>query len=327
MISIGNSMRVVDSIMRSRSLREMWTNSAGRWAVAFSVLMMSIHLVAPAEATDAKIRRGYVDGRFGQIHYYTAMPSNGTARQSPIVFFHQNPKSGMEYEFLLSDLGRDRIAIAIDTPGYGGSDRPAAPPTMQGLVGAMADALDSMGYGKSGKGGVDVFGFHTGAFIAAELAVSRPDLVNRVVLSGIAFKSLDERRKLLANNPTEYHFPEDASKLLNRWWRIVTTREPGVTLERAQRIFHEDTRSLGYWWYAYNAVWNYAVDTQLPKITQPVLIIEPHDMLLQETRRAHQLLLPKATYVELPEIKQESRVFETGSPLFARELRKWLDRP
>ncbi|MBK6598301.1 MAG: alpha/beta hydrolase [Proteobacteria bacterium] len=173
---------------------------------------------------------------------------------------------------------------------------------------------------------MDVFGFHTGAYIASELAVSRPDLVRRVVLSGIAFKSPAERQQILDALPKEYSFPEDATRLLNRWYRIVTTREPGVTLQRAQRLFHEDTKALGYWWFAYHAVWNWPVEERLPKITQPVLIVEPHEMLLEDTRRAHQQLLPSATYVELPELRVESRVFETGSPLYAREMRKWLDR-
>ncbi|MBK6598302.1 MAG: hypothetical protein IPG25_10625 [Proteobacteria bacterium] len=86
-----------------------------------------ILLIAPtfaADQSDATVRRGYVDGRFGQMHYYIVTPAGATPKHAPIVFFHQNPKSGVEYEFLLSDLGRDRVAIAIDTPGYGGSDRP-----------------------------------------------------------------------------------------------------------------------------------------------------------------------------------------------------------
>jgi hypothetical protein len=40
----------------------------------------------------------------------------------------------------------------------------------------------------------------------------------------------------------------------------------------------------------------------------------------------HRELLPRAAYVELPEIRAESRVFETGAPLIAREMRLWLDR-
>jgi hypothetical protein len=64
----------------------------------------------------------------------------------------------------------------------------------------------------------------------------------------------------------------------------------------------------------------------LPRLVQPVLILEPHEMLLDDTRRVHREFLPRAAYVELPEIRAESRVFETGAPLIAREMRLWLDR-
>ncbi len=51
---------------------------------------------------------------------------------------------------------------------------------MAGIAGAMADALDGFGLRrKAALGAVDVFGFHTGVFIASELAITRPDLVRR----------------------------------------------------------------------------------------------------------------------------------------------------
>lgn len=297
----------------------------GLWVVLLHLLGV-LWLVGPAIASEPALRRGYVDGPFGQMHYFIAQPAQAGPARAPVVFFHQNPKSGLEYEFLLRDLAKDRVVIAIDTPGYGGSDRPPLPPTMEQLAGAMAQALEALGYGPRGGGKVDVFGFHTGAFIAAELALSRPDLVQRVVLSGVAYKSPGERQALLDALPRDYSFPEDGTRLLNRWHRIVIQREPGVSLQRAQRLFHEDVKALGYWWFAYRAVWNWPVEERLPRLVQPVLILEPHEMLLEDTRRVHRELLPRAAYVELPEIRAESRVFETGAPLFAREMRRWLDR-
>lgn len=282
-----------------------------------------------SEAAQSRYKRGYVDGRFGQMHYHMAWPAAGQSKHAPVVFFHQNPKSGVEYEYLLKEMGQDRIAIAIDTPGYGESDRPSAPPTMADLSGAMGDALDALGdYGAGKKyGKVDVFGFHTGAHIATDLALERPDLVGRVVLSGIAYMSSEERAKRIAALPREFMQPEDGTRMLNRWHRIVIQREPGVSLERATKMFVEDVHATGYWWYAYNAVWPYPIEERLPKLTQPVLILAPHDMLLNETRRAHEVALPHATYVELAEVRQESRVFETGWPHYAREMRVWLTQP
>ncbi len=284
-----------------------------------------------AQAHDEAVsyKRGYVDGRFGQMHYHIAQPASGKSKLTPIVFFHQNPKSAYEYELLLKEMGKDRVAIAIDTPGYGESDRPPAPPTMDDLAGAMADALDALGYGKGRKkkGQVDVFGFHTGVFIASELAVQRPDLVRRVVMSGIPYRPKEVRQERLAALPQEFALPEDGSRTLSRWQSIVQNRLQGVSLEQAAKAFVEDLHSTGYWWYAYKAVWTYPVEERFAQITQPIFILEPHEMDLEETRNAHRELLPHADYREIPEIVEASRVFDLGWPLYAKELRAWLDKP
>ena len=271
----------------------------------------------------ADYKRGYVDSRFGQIHYHRAAPAAG--EYTPIVFFHQNPKSAWEYEYLLKEMGRDRLALAFDTPGYGESDRPEKPPAMADLAGAMADALDGLGFGAGGRGAVDVFGFHTGVYIAAELALARPDLVRRIVMSGIAYRSPAQRAELLAKLPKGVPLPEDGSKILNRWYLIVIKRAEGVSLERAAKIFLEDIHSLDQSWFAYNAVWSYPLEERFPRLTQPTLVLQPHELLLEETRKAHRELLRDADYVEIPEIVDD--VLDTGWVEYARELRRWLDAP
>ncbi|WP_405240753.1 alpha/beta fold hydrolase [Lentisalinibacter orientalis] len=276
-----------------------------------------------ASVAQGECRRGYADSRFGQVHYHICAPAVTTASPTPIVFFHQNPKSGDEYKFLLKEMGRDRTAIAFDTPGYGESDRPSGPPMMSDLAGAMADALVTLGYGEDQSGPVDVFGFHTGAFIAAELALSRPNLVRRVVLSGVAFRSEAERQALLDALPRDYELPEDGRRILDRWALIVVNRAEGVSFRRATKVFLEDIHSLDKWWYAYNAVWSYPVEKKLRKLTHPVKIIQPHELLLEETRKVHRELLPNAAYIEIPEVVDD--VFDTGWRQYALELRNWLD--
>ncbi len=132
----------------------------------------------------------------------------GEGDKTPVALFHQNPKSAEEYRPLTERVGRDRLAIAFDTPGYGESERPDEPQNMVRLAGAMVDALEALGYGDSGKGKVDVFGFHTGVFIASELAVQRPDLVRRVVLSGIAYYPQKYRDERLASLPKASLYPK-----------------------------------------------------------------------------------------------------------------------
>ena len=97
---------------------------------------------------DVVIERRYVPCRYGQLHIHVARPLNPARQtQNPIMCFHPSPASGWYYRDLIADLGRDRIAIAVDTPGYGESDRPPEVPEMSGYSGAMADALEAMEYG------------------------------------------------------------------------------------------------------------------------------------------------------------------------------------
>ena len=91
-----------------------------------------------------------------------------------------------------------RRVMAMDTPGYGRSDPPPEPQPMIELAGTAADALDALGYGANGQGAVDVIGYHTGTFIASELAVIRPDLVRRLVLVPNTHGNLQENSRAAA---------------------------------------------------------------------------------------------------------------------------------
>lgn len=289
-------------------------------------LSYAVLLIGTAAAENAVIyKKGYVDGRFGQIHYHSASPAKETGGKTPIVFFHQNPKSAEEYRPLLEVIGRDRLALAFDTPGYGESDRPDSPPDMADIAGAMEDALVAMGYGEGGLGAVDVFGFHTGVYIASELAITRPDLVRRVVISGIAYRDAETRAEILANLPTDKSLPEDGTFIMNRWYLIVINRAEGVSLERASKVFLEDIHSLDKSWFAYNAVWTYAPEQRFPLVTQPILVLQPHEMLLEETRKAKNELMPSADIIELPNIVDD--VFDTGTEEIAEAMTTWLDAP
>ena len=268
-------------------------------------------------------KRGYVNGRFGQIHYHRAWPDAEGSDRTPLAFFHQNHKSAYEYDMLLREMGRDRESLAFDTPGYGNSDGPCDVPTMADYAGAMADALDSLGFGADGKGPADVFGLHTGVLIATELALTRPDLVRRIVMSGIPYRSPEKRQEILDALPRDRKLTEDGAWIMDCWRVLVAERSKDVPLERAARVFVEALHPLDKHWHAYDAVWNYPLEERLPKLTHPVAILQTHELLLDDTRRAHAELLPQAHYVEIPEI--QVNILDLAWKQFAREMRLWLD--
>ena len=94
-------------------------------------------------------------------------------------------------------------------------------------------------------------------------------------------------------------------------------------MERAAKVFLEDIHSLDKSWFAYNAVWSYALEERFPLIKQPVLVLQPHELLLDQTRKAKAELLPDADMIELPDIIDD--VFDTGPREIAAALTTWLD--
>jgi pimeloyl-ACP methyl ester carboxylesterase len=269
------------------------------------------------------LRRGYTECRFGQLHYIRAVPAKSTPTKPPLVLLHQNPSSSVEYQALLHAMGTDREVVAFDTPGNGMSDWPPEPLDMAGYAAAFADGIEAMSL--AARKPVDVFGYHTGTFLGAELAIAQPQQVGRLVISGIPFRPLEERQKKLDEISAGPKLTEDGEEVLDmlqRLWNfVVTNRDPRVPLRRAAQLFVEKGKTLDLYWWPYDGVWTYEVKERFPMISQPVLVLQPHEKLLENARMAAQFI-PDVRIVELPELERD--VFDVGAPLIASKLREFL---
>ena len=128
----------------------------------------------------AKLRRLYIDCRFGQLHLTTAYPaSGGFDEAAPLVFLHGETGSGADFNHCAALLGCDRSVYAPDLPGSGASDAPQGRVTVSSLAAAVGDLIDQLRLRE-----VDVFGCGRGAQVAFELAVARPQDVRRLIVAG-----------------------------------------------------------------------------------------------------------------------------------------------
>lgn len=278
-------------------------------------------LAEPPGPLKGLTRGAYADVPTGQIHMQIVEPQTDTGK-TPFVIFHPNPYSGLYFSYLLEDLGRDRVAIAPDTPGYGNSTKPKKPLSMTEIGEVMAAALEGMGYGAGGKGKVDVSGYHTGAYIASELAAARPDLVRRVVLIGVPFwrgEELEQQsNELMKPKPID-----EEGKILEEKWRFaVKGRNPDIPLDRAYNLFVESLKSGSDVWWAYNAVLGWPAAERFEAITQPVLLLNTHGGLREETRA----VLPhlrNGRIIEEPGLTHG--IFDVGAPVLGTHLRAYLD--
>jgi pimeloyl-ACP methyl ester carboxylesterase len=277
---------------------------------------------APPPPLKGLVRKAYADSTWGQIHYRYVKPAQPT-NKTPVVFFHPNPFSGAYFNYTLEELGRDRMAIAFDTPGYGESATPPEPQTIEALAAAFALALENMGYGGKTGRKVDVSGFHTGAYIAPELAASRPDLVRRVVLSGVPFwegELLESKsRTLLVDKP----LTEDGAFAMLEWNSWAAHRNKFLPLERGHELFTQAVISGHKIWWAYYGVCKYSPRPRFSAITQPVLLIIPSGEEMQKTTRLAIPYLKHVKVIEAPQLQHQ--IFDLEVPSVGRLYREFLD--
>lgn len=259
------------------------------------------------------IRRSYVDGPFGQIHVRATDP---VANATPLICLHATAYSSRSFVPLMAAGVWRRQVIAIDLPAYGESDAPSAPVDIAAYAGAIGDAIDQVS-----DGPVAVLGYHTGVYVGAELAVLRPERVERLVLIGMPyFQALDLeawRTKLCAR----HHLTEALSQFDERWDFFITRRAPGVSLERGFEHFVDELKAWPEGWWAHKAMFAYDSDARLPLVRQPVLVINPDGHLAHPSRVAA-AMMPNAIVEEMPDIT--GPILNTGSNRVARAIETFL---
>jgi pimeloyl-ACP methyl ester carboxylesterase len=159
---------------------------------------------------------------------------SGTSDAPPLVLLHPSPRSGAMYEGWMPALAASGRVLAIDTPGYGGSDPlPAPPNTMADYVAPLHALLSEV----AGPRCV-VYGSATGAQLAIAYARQHPQAVQHLVLDNAAHFDDDERAAIVAR-----YFPDltpraDGSHLLAAWQMVAQMAEyfPWFMADEAHRV-------------------------------------------------------------------------------------------
>ena len=159
------------------------------------------------EEASPRLRRAYFESRFGQLHVHNAIPGGGGFDEgTPLLCIHGSGTTGREFAALLPILGKDRSVYAPDLPGAGESDG-AGSGSVTDAVAAMEDFLGQMRFRH-----IDVLGVREGVLAASELALSRPQIVRRIVMVSVPVlndRKLADRFRMVAQ-PTLVLRPRDA---------------------------------------------------------------------------------------------------------------------
>ncbi|MEK9919409.1 MAG: alpha/beta hydrolase [Luminiphilus sp.] len=286
-------------------------------------LLCGFLLTSVSSADEVIVKRGYVDLEWGQIHLRTAHPVN-SSDATPVVCFAPTPYSGNYYKLLMKELARDRVVIAPDYPGLGQSDRPDTDLEVADHADIMAEVLIAAGWGPTARGPVDACGYHTGTFIATELALRHPALIRRLVLIGVPFYQGAERAERYERLGGVRPLPESLAALEQDWSFTVEKRAQGVALERGFENFIESAAAWQNKSRLYGAVFQYPAEQRAPLLMHPTLVLNPHGNL-EGPSRDFSSLIPNAQVVELPDLKYG--IFDTAPDVIASHSRAFLDRP
>lgn len=238
-----------------------------------------------------KPTRGYASGRWGQIHY--SVCGDGV----PLVLSHQSPTDSVQFARVMEPLARRGIrAIAIDTPGFGGSDVPDAPPTIADYVHIVPAVLDQLGISNAAA-----LGHHTGAVLVTEAALQYPDRIDRVILNGPLPMSDEERaqwRERLSREK-EWNLRWDGSHIQELWNFRHGAQAEWTDLEAFHANFIHGLLGGRTVWYAHDAVMTYAHERAIERLTQPVMVLaNTGDAIYFLSQRARERW-PHFHYVEL----------------------------
>ncbi len=228
--------------------------------LAGTASMMIRPITALSEALQP-IRKGYLPGSHGQLHYRIARRDDGSAK-TPCICLHKVPFAGRMFEPVMPLLARDRTVIAPDLPGYGDSDPPAAPPSVDDYATALIDVLDRLSIEAA-----DLVGYEAGAAMAVALSDQAPGRVRRLVLIDPPLDGWTP--------PEPFEIVPAGLHLHTAWERYVEQAMPDWLMVRAQHYLSDAIRrpAISHW--GDSAVRTYPLAERMAALTQPALTVDP----------------------------------------------------
>jgi pimeloyl-ACP methyl ester carboxylesterase len=202
----------------------------------------------------------------------------------PLLLLHASPGSSRQLDALGDALAQTRRVLATDRPGNGDSQPlPIVQPETADYARAEWACLDTLGIET-----IDVYGSHTGACIATEMAIQAPSRVRRVILDGIGIFTDEEAAAYLARYAPTMQ-PDLAGQYLQWVFQFCRDQvlffpwfEPTQENARARglppapalhAVVLEVLKSLGTYHLGYNASFRYPARARLPLLTHPVLAV------------------------------------------------------
>jgi len=231
------------------------------------------------EHTIMEIKRYFVRVGDRQVHYRRV--GNGP----PFVVFHVSPQDSSFVIPQLLPLANRYTLIGLDTPGYGESDPLRnSSPTMADYADAVRETLDALGIDRT-----PVYGSHTGANIAVELARRAPERIAAVILDGLSLSTPEVAKDRIDHYAPLFTPTADGAHLA---WAWQHTRDqlifwPWYESHQANRLtidmkdpdyLHDVVMSKMYassYWLGYRAAFGHDSRDALKQLSVPTFFVTP----------------------------------------------------
>ena len=149
--------------------------------------------------------KGYARTPMGQVHYRMVGPGHAPV----VLLLHQSPWPMIEYGEIQACLATHGLrSLAVDTPGYGLSDAPAAAPTIDGYADNLVPILDALHIAR-----VIVAGHHSGSTIGAAFAARHPERTLGLVMQGVPIFTAEEAANAPGAETQTFPLKTDGSHL------------------------------------------------------------------------------------------------------------------
>lgn len=238
-----------------------------------------------AAAPGVGVWHQYLDTASGRAHLRRAGSSG-----APLLVLPTGGGSSAQFAPVLRGLADTRTVVAVDYFGNGLSESLDRIPDAADLAREALAVVDALGWDD-----FDVWGSHTGACVALELAVVAPERIRRAVLEAPVMMTATFRDEILAN-----YFPDFTPDQFGRHLQHVWNWRRDMFLYWPwYRMAHATARSIGIpsaadlhpycvgilesgttYDRAYRAGFGYDTPARLPALQRPAMLTAgPNDML------------------------------------------------
>ena len=274
----------------------MFIKSLASWFLLACLVYCNSFIIREPLAADHKIKRGYADGPFGQVHYQDVVPESYTGL--PLLLLHQAPMTLRQFDSVSGLLADNGVrSVAIDTPGFGQSSVPNFVPKVEDYARAIPSVLDHLGILQA-----DLLGHHTGALIATSVALQYPNRINMLIINGAFPMTGAERSDWLKRNKEheqDFVYAHDGSHVLSsflgRYRMYGTNPNPKIIT----RYVAEKFIGLGPFWYGHHAAFQYDFNSAFMKVKHKALILTNTGDQIYSNALLAKKMRPDIAYVEL----------------------------